>query len=135
MSSKSSKTEAAGPSAAGFSPAQSRRDDLPETITVGRVLRPQGVRGEVVVEVLSDVPDRFAPGSRLMGAREGKPVVTVEVAASRPHKSGAVVRFAGSEDRDGAEEQGGLWLEIARLQVPRAASCAYHQSVLCDCQP
>jgi 16S rRNA processing protein RimM len=133
MSSKSSKTEAAGISAAGLSAAESRRDDLPETITVGRVLRPQGVRGEVVVEVLSDVPERFAPGSRLMGVREGKPSVTVEVAASRPHKSGAVVRFTGSEDRDQAEELRGLWLEIPRSQVPPAEPGTYYQYELIGC--
>ncbi|HEV7509892.1 MAG TPA: ribosome maturation factor RimM [Thermoanaerobaculia bacterium] len=128
MSSKSSKTEAAGISA-----EVTRRDDLPETITVGRVLRPQGIRGEVVVEVLSDVPDRFAPGSRLMGTREGKPAVTVEVAASRAHKSGAVVRFAGSEDRDQAEELRGLWLEIPRSQVPPAEPGTYYQYELVGC--
>jgi 16S rRNA processing protein RimM len=133
MSSKSSKTEAAGFSAASLSAAESRRDDLPETITVGRVLRPQGVRGEVVVEVLSDVPERFAPGSRLMGTREGKPGITVEVAASRPHKSGAVVRFAGSEDRDQAEELRGLWLEIPRSQVPPAEPGTYYQYELVGC--
>lgn len=133
MSSKSSKTEAAGISAAGLSAAESRRDDLPETITVGRVLRPQGVRGEVVVEVLSDVPERFAPGSRLMGTRDGKPGMSVEVAASRPHKSGAVVRFAGSGDRDQAEELRGLWLEIPRSQVPPAEPGTYYQYELVGC--
>lgn len=133
MSSKSSKTEAAGTAAAA------RRDDLPETITVGRVLRPQGLRGEVVVEVLSDVPDRFAPGSRLLGVREGKPAmpalpaIPVEVAASRPHKSGMVVRFAGSEDRDQAEELRGLWLEIPRSEVPPAEPGTYYQYELVGC--
>jgi 16S rRNA processing protein RimM len=130
MSSKSSKTEAAA------TPGDNRRDDLPETITVGRVLRPQGVRGEVVVEVLSDVPERFAPGSRLMGVREGKPAIpaiSVEVAASRPHKSGAVVRFAGSENRDQAEELRGLWLEIPRSQVPPAEPGTYYHYELLGC--
>src|SRR5258706_2506721 len=122
MSSKSSKTEAEDLSAG----AATQRDDLPETITVGRVLRHQGVRGEVVVEVLSDVPERFAAGSRLLGVREGKPAVQVEVAASRAHKSGAVVRFAGSEDRDQAEELRGLWLEIPRSQVPAAEPGTYY---------
>ena len=129
MSSKSSKTEADNLSAG----LATQRDDLPETITVGRVLRPQGVRGEVVVEVLSDVPERFAPGSRLLGVREGKPALPVEVAASRAHKSGAVVRFAGSEDRDQAEELRGLWLEIPRSQVPAAEPGTYYHYELLGC--
>ena len=40
---------------------------------MGRVLRPHGMRGEVVVEVLSDVPGRFEPGSRVPAIREGAP--------------------------------------------------------------
>jgi 16S rRNA processing protein RimM len=133
MSSKSSKTEVVA------TPGDNRRDDLPETITVGRVLRPQGVRGEVVVEVLSDVPQRFAPGSRLLGVREGKaaipaiPAISVEVVASRPHKSGAVVRVAGSENRDQAAELRGLWLEIPRSQVPPAEPGTYYRYELVGC--
>jgi len=129
MSSKSSKTETEDRSAS----AAMQREDLPETITVGRVLRPQGVRGEVVVEVLSDVPERFAPGSQLMGVREGQPALQLEVAASRAHKSGAVVRFAGSEDRDQAEELRGLWLEIPRSQVPTAEPGTYYHYELLGC--
>src|SRR5689334_19542840 len=104
------------------------RSDLPETVTVGRVLRPHGVRGEVVVEVLSDVPGRFDPGSSLLPVREGKQRASgpagspssvkspprLIVASSRPHKSGALVVFEGIADRDQAEELRGLWLEVPR---------------------
>ena len=39
---------------------------LPDCASVGRVRRPHGVRGELVVEALTDEPDAiFAPGRRL----------------------------------------------------------------------
>ena len=39
-------------------------------LVVGRVAKPHGVRGELVVEVRTDEPDlRFAPGSTLTGRR------------------------------------------------------------------
>src|SRR3954468_17399914 len=98
MSSKSSKTDGGA----------AVREDLPETVAVGRVLRPHGVKGEVVVEVLSDVPGRFQKGSRVQGIRAGAPPVTLTVAAGRKHKTGAVVRFEGIEDRDQAEALRGL---------------------------
>ena len=100
--------------------SKSSRTDLPETVLVGRVLRPHGVRGEVVVEVLSDVPARFQKGSRLTGVREGVGKITLTVAAARVHKTGAVVRFEGYEDRDRAGELRGLDLEIPRAEVPKA---------------
>jgi 16S rRNA processing protein RimM len=126
MSSKSSKTTEAREEPA-------RRDDLPESVTVGRVLRPHGVRGEVVVEVLSDVPDRFDRGSRMLGIREGRPPVPLQVAAVRVHKSGAVVRFEGCEDRDRAEELRDLWLEVPRSEVPAAEPGTYYQYELVGC--
>jgi 16S rRNA processing protein RimM len=126
MSSKSSKTE--DPEA-----ARPQRDDLPETVAVGRVLRPHGVRGEVVVQVLSDVPDRFKKGSRLLGVREGAPPSTLTVAASRAHKTGAVVRFEGFEDPDQAGALRGLDLEVPRAEVPKAPPGTYYQYELLGC--
>jgi 16S rRNA processing protein RimM len=122
MSSKSSKTEGAAV-----------RKDLPETVAVGRVLRPHGVRGEVVVEVLSDVPARFKKGSRLTGVREGGAKLLLTVAAARVHKTGAVVRFEGYEDRDRAGELRGLDLEVPRAEVPKARRGTYYQFELLGC--
>lgn len=126
MSSKSSKTE-------GAAVSSREREDLPETVTVGRVLRPHGVRGEVVVEVLSDVPARFQKGSRVTGVREGEPPLPLTVAAGRVHKTGAVVLFEGYEDRDRAGELRGLDLEIPRAEVPKARRGTYYQFELLGC--
>src|SRR4029079_1725413 len=104
MSSKSSKKTAESPV------LQPPRPDLPERVLVGRVLRPHGLRGEVVVEGISEVPGRWERGSRLWltddqgAALPGRGPGTVEVAAARPHKTGLLVRFAGRDDRDAAEE-------------------------------
>ena len=68
-SSRTTKTSAAlVPDSADTAP-DTTRPDLPARVTVGRVLRPHGIQGDVVVEVLSDVPGRFDPGSRLIATR------------------------------------------------------------------
>lgn len=126
MSSKSSKTEDPGV-------ARAERADLPETVAVGRVLRPHGVRGEVVVQVLSDVPGRFKAGSRILGVREGAPPTTLTVATSRAHKTGAVVRFEGFEDPDQAGVLRGLDLEVPRAEVPKAPPGTYYEYELLGC--
>ena len=120
MSSKSSRTETR---------------ELPARVTVGRVLRPHGVRGEVVVEVLSDVPGRLDRGRSVLAAREeGGPARPLEVAAHRPHKSGALLVFAGIDDRDAAEGLRGLWLEVDRSQVPAAPPGTYYHYELLGCR-
>ena len=121
MSSRSSRTEG--------------RADLPERVTVGRVIRPHGLRGEMVVAVLTDVPGRFAPGNKLLMAREeGGPAETVVVESERPHKTGVVLRLAGVEDRDRVEELRGSWLEVERSEVPPAPPGTYYHFELLGCR-
>lgn len=127
MSSKSSRKTTEAPSGAG-------RGDLPERVAVGRVLRPHGVRGEVVVQVLSDVPDRLDKGSALFAVWDGRPSRKVVVETFRPHKSGAMVRFAGIADRDQAEELRDAWLEVDRSQVPAPEEGTYYWYQLLGCR-
>jgi len=80
-------------------------------VTVGRIGRPHGIRGAVVVGVRTDEPDlRFAVGSRLDTDRAD--VGTLTVAAVRWHSGTLIVRFDGVRDRDGAADLTGTWLSV-----------------------
>ncbi len=80
-------------------------------VTVGRIGRPHGIHGAVVVGVRTDEPElRFAKGSRLDTDPAGHgPLV---VAGSRWHSGELLVRFAGVDDRDAAGELRGTWLLV-----------------------
>jgi 16S rRNA processing protein RimM len=53
-------------------------DPFPDTVVVGRIGRPHGVRGLVTVEVRTDDPDlRFAPGTELRTDPPGRGPLTV----------------------------------------------------------
>jgi 16S rRNA processing protein RimM len=86
----------------------------PTRMVVGRVLRPHGVRGELLVEVLSDAPERFAPGAAVAAGDpdSGGPLRPLEVSAARLHQGRMLLRFAGVEDRDAAEPLRGNLLSI-----------------------
>jgi 16S rRNA processing protein RimM len=80
-------------------------------VTVGRIGRPHGVRGDVVVGVRTDEPElRFAPGSRLDTDPVG--VGPLTVAGRRWHSGELLVRFAEITDRTAAAELGGTWLLV-----------------------
>ena len=91
-----------------------------------------------MVEVLSDVPGRLDPGSRLIASRgpesERTPDRTLTVAASQPHKSGARVRFQGVGDCNAAEALRGLVLEVERSAVPAAEPGTYYYYELLGCR-
>lgn len=93
-------------------------DDEPARVLVGVIARAHGLRGEVVVEVLSDAPERFEPGSEMVAtAPESLHARPLRVAASRPFQGRLIVRFEGIESREDAETLHGQELTIARSQV------------------
>jgi 16S rRNA processing protein RimM len=79
---------------------------MAELRMVGRVVKPHGIRGELMVDVSTDSADlRFAPGAVLfVTARDGSVSRTLTVTAARPHSGRLLVTFADVRDRDAAEE-------------------------------
>ena len=108
----------------------------PEFAIVGRIRKAHGIRGEVVVEPLTDAPDAvFAPGRRVFAgtatgdrARDGAELAVDSV---RPFREGLLVRFDRIPDRTVAE----LWrdryllLPIAELTPPADGEVYIHDLV------
>ena len=83
----------------------------PDVRVVGRVVKPHGIRGELVVDVHTDSPEeRFAVGSVLVTRARDGASGTVTVAAVRPHTGRLLVTFEGVAGRDSAEAMRGLLL-------------------------
>jgi 16S rRNA processing protein RimM len=71
-------------------------------LVVGEIVRPHGVRGEVVVAVRTDEPsERFTPGAVLVTDPGDAGPLTIEYV--RPHLGRLIVAFEGVEDRDDAD--------------------------------
>lgn len=82
-------------------------------VQVARIGKPHGIRGEVTVQLFTDVPEeRFAPGSRLLVEPSSPlaPEGTVTVRGSRWNKSVLVVALEEVPDRNGAETLRGAHL-------------------------
>jgi 16S rRNA processing protein RimM len=83
-------------------------------VTLARVVKTQGRRGEVATEIHSDVPDRFAPGMKLFALGKSETRRELEIEDLWPHKGLLVLKFAGIDSISDAEKLIG-----AELQVPR----------------
>jgi 16S rRNA processing protein RimM len=103
----------------------------PEYAIVGLIRKAQGIRGEVVVEPLTDQPDVvFASGSRVFaGTHDGELSVvhdamgeeerpTLTIAQSKPFKKGLIVQFEELRDRDSAELWRGRYLLAPFSELP-----------------
>jgi len=93
-----------------------------EYITLARVLKTQGRRGEVAVEVHSDVPDRFVEGMRLLALDEAGRRRELRVETLWPHKGHLVLKFEGIDSISDAEA-----LLRCELQVPRGERAELEQ--------
>lgn len=100
-------------------------------VTVGRIGKPHGIRGEVTVEPRTDEPDiRFAPGSHLL-REEGPDLV---VSSMHWHSGRLLLTLVGVHDRNAAEELRGTIVQVERadLETPDDPS-EYYDSNLVGC--
>jgi 16S rRNA processing protein RimM len=73
-----------------------------DTVVVGRIGRPHGVRGEVTVEVRTDDPDlRFTPGAVLRTDPPERGPITI--AGVHWHSGTLLLRLEGVDSREAAE--------------------------------
>jgi 16S rRNA processing protein RimM len=89
---------------------------MSELLVVGVVQRPHGLAGEVSTEILTDFPQRFAPGTPLVW-RRGNELRTVTLSGVRPHGGRLLLSFDGISDADAARA-----LQGGELCVPREAA-------------
>jgi len=95
-----------------------------EWVWLARIRRPQGRKGEVFADILTDFPEKFAQRRRLWllteaaNLKSAKPSVAsaspreVELCAHWLHKGGIVLHFAGIDSISAAETLSGLIVAI-----------------------
>jgi 16S rRNA processing protein RimM len=94
----------------------------PETsgdfITLARVVKTQGRRGEVAAEIFSQIPDRFTAGMKLLALPREAEVQRrdLEVQELWPHKGLLVFKFAGVDSISEAEMLIGCELQVPHSQ-------------------
>lgn len=101
---------------------------------VGVVRRPHGVRGAVVVEVLSDNPTRFATGSVLEATGPDGRTRRLSIESASPFAGGMRVAFAGLASREEADTLRGARLEVERAAVPPPPAGAHYLFELVGCR-
>ncbi len=101
---------------------------------VGRVARPHGIRGQVIVNVETDFPEeRFRPGAELFVARAGR-IDALTIATVRFHRERPVVAFTGVDTMDAAEALAGAELRIPIDRLAALPPGAFYQHDLVGCR-
>jgi 16S rRNA processing protein RimM len=86
---------------------------LSDFVTLARIVKTQGRRGEVGVELHTDIPDRLHVGLRLFALGEHGNRRELQIEDAWPHQDLLVLKFAGVDSISDAEP-----LVRSELQVP-----------------
>ena len=64
----------------------------PVYLAVGLLRKPHGVRGDLLLEIYTDFPDRLRPGAMLFAGEKRQPI---KITRRRPHNNGLILGFEG----------------------------------------
>ena len=101
-----------------------------ELVAIGRVVKPQGRKGEVVVEPFSDRPDRFPSLRSVHVAAEGGAARRIDVDSIWPHKGRFVLKLRGIDSIDLAETLRGLEVRIGEEELAALPAGSYYHHQL-----
>lgn len=104
-----------------------------ELINVAYIARPQGVRGEVIADLLTDFPERFSKLSAVTVKKANGELVTLQLQTSRLHKGRVVLKFAGFDDMNSAEALRDARLLITADQLVKLPKDSFYDFDLVDC--
>ena len=100
----------------------------PAFLAVGKLRRPHGVKGEMLMEVLTDFPEHLKPGMLLYVEPDYR---RLELLSIRPHGDGLLVAFEGYDTPEQAGELRNLTLYVpAGTRPPLPDGEYYHHQLI-----
>ena len=119
------------------SPSQHETDsgspdvDEPDFLVVGKLGKPHGVHGEIVMDIYTDFPERLQPGMTLF---IGPHFESLILAACRPHRRGMLVTFEGYQSREGVAELRNHLVHVPAADRPPLPEGEYYHHQLLGLQ-
>ena len=94
--------------------------------TIGQVVAPFGIQGEMKVRLETDFPERFSRIKRvLLRPPTGEPAV-VDVERSRLHKAQVLLKVKGVDSIDDVEPWRGAWVQVQRRAAVPLSQGSYY---------
>ena len=123
-----------GQDRAGVGPDVDSDVDEDDLVSVARIARPQGHRGEVIADLLTDFPERFADLDRAYIKRADGRLLVLDLESSRAHKGRVALKFAGFDSINSAEELRGARVMVPRDQLIELPEDTYYDFDLIGCE-
>lgn len=107
--------------------------EVEDLISVARIVRPQGRRGEVIADLLTDFPERFSGLGEIRLRRTSGAMSICKLESSWLHGGRIVFKLAGCDSIDQAEEFRGALVLVSREQLVELPADSYYDFDLIGC--
>ena len=99
----------------------------PEYLVVGFLRRPHGVKGEILMDVHTDFPERLKTGVTVFIGDDYQPMV---IASRRPHAAGMLLRLRGVKSPEGAGQYRNTRVYVRAADRPALPEGEYYHHQL-----
>ena len=103
----------------------------PEFLVVGKLGKPHGLQGEIVMDVYTDFPERIKPGVVVYVGMQFQPLQITKV---RSHSRGLLLCFKGYQSRDEVAELRNLLVQVRTADRPELPNGEYYHHQLLGLQ-
>lgn len=104
-----------------------------QMVLVGRIARPHGIRGQVVVNPETDFVDERFVGGATMWTRSDRGDEALTISSARVQNGRPVIGFDGFTSIDDVERLAGLELRVPEESLQALGDGAYYQHQLVGC--
>ncbi len=110
------------------------RAEAPDLISIARIARPHGIRGEVVADILTDFPARFETLEEVLAVRGKEIIGSLKIEKSRFHQDRLLLKFVGYDEPNKADELRGVSLVISPDELVELPENEYFIFDLVGCE-
>jgi 16S rRNA processing protein RimM len=101
----------------------------PVYLVIGYLRRPHGVRGEIIMDLHTDFPERIKSGRKVLIGEKHQPLTLDTV---REHANGLLVSFRGVDTPEDVGKYRNQWVYVKAAEVPPLPEGKHYQYELID---
>ncbi|MCP4397947.1 MAG: 16S rRNA processing protein RimM [bacterium] len=105
-----------------------------ERVTIAKILRPRGIRGELKALLLTDIPDRFESLETVYAHASGAESFRLDIEHVSYYKDFVYLRFKGYDSIEKAQKLVGAVLQVERTESPELPEGLYYHFEILDAE-
>ncbi|MBN1230951.1 MAG: 16S rRNA processing protein RimM [Anaerolineales bacterium] len=99
----------------------------PSFLVIGRLQRPHGITGEIIMGLLTDFPERIKKGKKVF---LGEDHLEVKINSVKDHPKGVMITFAGFTSREDIAEYTNSYVYVSLDDIPSLPDGEYYHHQL-----